>query len=144
MTYRPELSTVLMRYNKGDARVLRAGRARLSGMVRRAKAPPPPRPPADTAAGAVLVRQFVVRLFDRQDGEGVNWQMIGETLFKAAFDVLDRLPEDQRQALARRVHAGAYDRAAGNGEGERGEGKSPAVEPPKAKPEKAPRPHAPR
>jgi hypothetical protein len=45
-------------------------------MVRRAKAPPAPRPPADPAAGAALVRQFVVKLFDRQDGEGVNWQVI--------------------------------------------------------------------
>src|SRR5271165_6274125 len=84
--------------------------------------------PADAAAGAALVVQFVVKLFDRRDGEGVNWRMIAETLFKAAFDVLDRLPDDQRQALARRVHAGAYDRAAGNREGERGEGKAPAVE----------------
>jgi hypothetical protein len=67
-----------------------------------------------------------------------------ETLFKAAFDVLDRLPDDQRQALARRVYTGAYDRAAGNREGDAGEGKAPAVEAPKAKAEKAPRPHAPR
>jgi len=101
--------------------------------------------PADADAGAPLVRQFVVKLFDRQDGEGVNWRMIAETLFKAAFDVLDRLPDDQRQALARRVYTGAYDRAAGNGAGDdAGEGKSPAVEPSKAKAEKAPRPHAPR
>jgi hypothetical protein len=112
-------------------------------MVRPAKAPPAPRPPADAATGAPLVRQFVVKLFDRQDGEGVNWRVIAETLFKAAFDVLDRLPEDQRQTLARRVYTGAYDRAAGNGAGETGESKSPAVEPPKAKAEKAPRPRAP-
>jgi hypothetical protein len=100
--------------------------------------------PADPAAGAALVRQFVVKLFDRHDGEGVNWRVIAETLFKAAFDVLDRLPEDQKQALARRVHAGAYERAAGNREGEVGGSQSPAVEAPKVKPEKAPRPHAPR
>lgn len=100
--------------------------------------------PADAAAGAALVVQFVVKLFDRHDGEGVNWRVIAETLFKAAFDVLDRLPEDQKQAVARRVYTGAYDRAAGNREGEEGGSKSPAVEAPKAKAEKAPRPHAPR
>lgn len=56
---------------------------------------------------------------------------------KAAFDVLDWLRDDdplkRKQALARRVHAGAYDRAAGNREGETGGNKSPAVEPAKAK-----------
>jgi hypothetical protein len=86
----------------------------------------------------------VVKLFDRQDGEGVNWRVIAETLFKAAFDVLDRLPDDQRQALARRVYTGAYDRAAGNREGETGGNKKPGCGGPKATAEKAPRPHAPR
>jgi hypothetical protein len=34
-----------------------------------------------------------------------------ETLFKAAFDALDRSPDDaSRVALLRRVHAGSYDR----------------------------------
>jgi len=113
-------------------------------MVRYAKAPPVPRSPADAAAGAPLVVQFVVKLFDRHDGEGVNWRVIAETLFKAAFNVLDRLPDDQRHAVARRVHAGAYDRVAGNREGETGEGKGPAAEPPTATAEKAPRPHPPR
>ena len=42
--------------------------------------------------------------------------MIGETLFKAAFDVLDRLPDDQRKRLADRVHAGAYERITGTAE----------------------------
>jgi DNA-directed RNA polymerase specialized sigma24 family protein len=98
-----------------------------------------PSPPADATAGAALVRQFVVALFDRRDGNGVNWRVIAETLFKAAFDVLDRLPDDQRQALARRVYTGAYDRAAGNRAGETGGSESPAVEPPKAKAERAPR-----
>jgi hypothetical protein len=65
----------------------------------------------------VRVHEFAVKLFDRQDGEGVNWRMIAETLFKAAFDVLDRLPEDQKRAVARRVHEGAYDRMAGNAAG---------------------------
>jgi hypothetical protein len=34
-----------------------------------------------------------VKLFDRRDGEGVDRRMLTEILFKAAFDVLDRLPE---------------------------------------------------
>ncbi len=56
-----------------------------------------------------------------------------------SFDVLERPPDDQKLALARRVYTGAYDRAASNREGEGGEGKAAAVEPAKAKAEKAPR-----
>ena len=78
----------------------------------------PPAPPASAKEGAATVLKATVKLFDRHDGEGVDWRLIGETLFKAAFDVLDRLPEDQKQALARRVHAGSYDRASGNSEGD--------------------------
>jgi hypothetical protein len=55
-----------------------------------------------------------VKLFERRDGEGVDRRMLMEILFKAAFDVLDRLPEDQRQPFARRVHAAAYERVSGN------------------------------
>jgi len=75
---------------------------------------PPAAPPANAKEGAAAVLKATVKLFDRQDGEGVNWRMIAETLFKAAFDVLDRLPDDEKHALARRVHAGSYDRASGN------------------------------
>lgn len=57
------------------------------------------------------------KLFDRQDGEGVEKRLLASILFTAAFDVLDRITdEDQRKALARRVHAGAYDRMVGNKE----------------------------
>jgi hypothetical protein len=79
------------------------------------KSMPPQRPPrpANAGEGAARVRQFTVELFDRQDGHGVDWRMIDEILFRAAFDVLDRLPDDDRRAVARRVHAGAYDRASG-------------------------------
>ena len=75
---------------------------------------PPAGPPANAEAGAALVRDFVVKLYDKQDGQGVAWRTIAETLFRASFDVLDRLPDDQKQAVARRVHAGSYDRIAGN------------------------------
>src|SRR4051794_8850048 len=76
--------------------------------------PPPPGPPASTEEGAAAVIKATVKLYDRSDGHGVNWREIAETLFKAAFDVLDRLPEDQKASVARRVHAGAYERVSGN------------------------------
>jgi hypothetical protein len=101
-----------------------------SGMAKRAKITPAlPSPPADATAGAVLVRQFVVKLFDRRDGEGVNWKLVAETLFKVAFDVLDRLPQDDKLTMARRVHAGAYERAAGNRAGQGAETGNPPVAP---------------
>ncbi|MGC2224425.1 MAG: hypothetical protein WA624_19775 [Methylocella sp.] len=67
--------------------------------------------PAGVDAGAVLVRKFAIKLFDRDEGEAANWKLIAETLFKAAFDALDRSPDDEgRTALLRRVNAGSYDR----------------------------------
>jgi hypothetical protein len=95
----------------------------------RRSAAPPPAPPADAAAAAPLVRAFTVKLFDRQDGEGVNWRIIGETLFKAAFDVLDRLPDDQKHALAHRVYTGVYERFLSAAKDESGSSKTGSVEP---------------
>jgi hypothetical protein len=70
-----------------------------------------PKKPADAEAGAVLVRKFAIKLFDRGEGEAANWKLIAETLFKAAFDALDRSPEDaSRVALLRRVNTASYDR----------------------------------
>jgi hypothetical protein len=72
-----------------------------------------PKKPADAEAGAVLVRKFAIKLFDREEGEATNWPLIANTLFKAAFDALDRSPDDaSRAALLRRVNAGSYDRPA--------------------------------
>ena len=61
------------------------------------------------AAGA----QIAIRLFDRNEGEAANWPLIAETLFKAAFDALDKSPDDMRRTmLLRHVHAGSYERLA--------------------------------
>jgi hypothetical protein len=72
-----------------------------------------PKKPADAEAGVVLVRKFAIKLFDRDEGEAANWPLIAETLFKAAFEALDRSPDnDGRAALLRRINAGSYDRLA--------------------------------
>jgi|SRR5437660_10051929 len=69
--------------------------------------------PAGPEAGALLVRKFAIKLFDRDDGEAADWPLIAETLFKAAFDALDRSPDDDgRTALLRRVNTGSYERLA--------------------------------
>ncbi len=64
------------------------------------------------AEGAAFVRDYVVKLYDRQDGQGVDWRLIAETLFRASFDVLDRLPDEACRSVAGRVHAGSYERMA--------------------------------
>ena len=89
-------------------------------MPRRHTQPPrlPPGPPASIREGAAAVIKAATKLFDRQDGEGVDRRLLAEILFKAAFETLDRLPEAQKQAIARRVHAGAYDRVSGNSDGD--------------------------
>jgi hypothetical protein len=62
--------------------------------------------PTDADSGAAFVRKFVIELFD-------NWPLIAETLFKAAFEALDKSPDDaSRVALLRRVSAGSYERLA--------------------------------
>jgi hypothetical protein len=72
-----------------------------------------PKKPVDAVAGAELVRKFAIKLFDREEGEAANWPLIADTLFKAAFDALDRSPDDaSRAALLRRVNTGSYDRLA--------------------------------
>ena len=72
-----------------------------------------PRKPANAEAGALLVRKFAIKLFDRDEGEAANWPLIADTLFKAAFDALDKSPNDtHRTMLLRHIHAGSYERLA--------------------------------
>lgn len=79
-------------------------------MARRTSPPRPPAgPPASPEIGAAFVRDYVVKLYDRQNGEGVKWETIAATLFRAAFDVLRELPPPQKQAFADRVHQRAYE-----------------------------------
>ena len=81
--------------------------------MRKGRAARTPKKPADAEAGAALIRKFAIKLFDRDEGEAANWPLIADTLFKAAFDALDRSPDDaSRAALLRRVNAGSYDRLA--------------------------------
>lgn len=70
-----------------------------------------PKKPADAEAGAALIRKFAIKLFDRNEGEAANWPLIADTLFRAAFDALDKSPNDaHRAALLRHIHAGSYER----------------------------------
>lgn len=71
---------------------------------------PPVLPPANVAAGAALIRAAAVKLYDRTDGQGVEWRTVTEALFRAAFDALDTLPDEACRAIARRVHEGSYER----------------------------------
>lgn len=75
--------------------------------------------PSTAADAAPLVHKFMVKLFDRDDGEAAPWSMIAATLFKVAFDALDRLPLDNEQTvtLLRRVHGSSYDRLVKNAAG---------------------------
>ena len=89
---------------------------------------PPPQPPANAAEGAARVRGLVMKLFDRGDGDGANWKLCAESLFRVAFEALDRLPDDQKKALARRIHAAAYDRLSGNPESDFAASKTGPIE----------------
>src|SRR3954452_21564734 len=73
---------------------------------------PPSQPPADAVTGAAFVRAYMLKLYDRQDGEAADWKLIAETLFKAAFDAMDKLPDEACRSMARRVHEGSYGRVA--------------------------------
>lgn len=73
---------------------------------------PPPVPPGSAAEGAAHVRAFMLDVFARDDGEAVDWRLIAESLFRAAFDALDKLPDEVCRKVASRVDEGAIDRMA--------------------------------
>lgn len=90
-------------------------------MSRRRTQPPrlPPGPPASAKDGAAAVVQAAVKLFDRQDGNGVDKRLLAEILFHAAFQTLDQVePEEPRKLLSCRVHVAAYNRIVGNKDGD--------------------------
>jgi hypothetical protein len=72
--------------------------------------PPAPKAPLTTVEGAKRLSALAVQAFDRKDGSGVDWRLMTDSLFRAAFDQLDKLPEDIRLRMAERVHAAAYGR----------------------------------
>lgn len=51
-----------------------------------------------------------VEIFDRLDGTGADWPLMVESMFRAAFVALDKLPQDTRRRIANRAHDGAYQR----------------------------------
>lgn len=72
--------------------------------------PPKPRAAPVALDGAAVARQAVVKLHDKGDGNGTNWRAVTDDLFRAAFAALDALPDDACRSVARRVHAGSYER----------------------------------
>lgn len=66
--------------------------------------------PGNAVEGAAIIHAEAAKLYDRQDGTGADWRMVTDALFRAAFDALDKLPDDACRSVARRVHEGAYDR----------------------------------
>jgi hypothetical protein len=72
-----------------------------------------PRRPASVEDAVERIRKFVVQLFMRDDGDGVDWDnpMICEAVLKVGFHVFDRLPRGPRRyALLRRIEMGVYNR----------------------------------
>jgi hypothetical protein len=80
-------------------------------MPRRTAPPRPPAvPPHSAQEGAARITAAVVSIFDNRDGHGADWRLLVESMFQAAFVMLDNLPEESRQSVARRVHEGSYNR----------------------------------
>lgn len=78
---------------------------------RRYRAARTPRKPADAASGALHVRKFILKLFDREDGKAADWPLIAETLLREAFHALDQSPDDPRRlTLLRTINDQSYER----------------------------------
>lgn len=67
-------------------------------------------PPKTAEEGAKRILSQTVEAFDPRSGDGADWQLVAESLFRAAFQTLGKLEEEARLKMARRVHAGAYER----------------------------------
>lgn len=67
-------------------------------------------PPKTAEEGAKRILAQTVEAFDPRSGDGADWQLVAESLFRAAFQTLGKLEADARLKMARRVHAGAYER----------------------------------
>jgi hypothetical protein len=82
---------------------------------RRTGARRPPKKPQDAASGALYVRQFMLKLYDREDGNAADWPLIAETLPREAFYALDQASMDPRATLLLRgIHSDSYDRLTAN------------------------------
>jgi hypothetical protein len=123
------------------------GHVRISVMPKFGRTQPPrtpPGPPASAKDGAAAVIKAAVKLFDRQDGNGVDKRLLAEILFHAAFQTLDQVAEeDRRKILAGRVHAGSYNRMVGNPEGDFSASKTGASPDADSGPSHAAEPNAP-
>jgi hypothetical protein len=82
---------------------------------RRTGARRPPKKPQDAASGALFLRPFMLKLYDREDGKAADWPLIAETLLREAFYAIDQAPTGPRAALLlRRIHSDSYDRQSAN------------------------------
>src|SRR5271157_984850 len=80
---------------------------------RKSRSAPKSKRPASVEDAVERIRKFVVQLFMRDDGEGVDWSspIIAEALLKLAFQAIDRIPGGQRRySLLRRIEMGVYNR----------------------------------
>ena len=76
----------------------------------RRTAPPraPAIPPRSAEEGAARVAAAVVPIFDSKDGHGANWRMMCLSVFLAGFQMLEKLPEDDRRKIAARIQERVY------------------------------------
>jgi hypothetical protein len=80
---------------------------------RKTRSAPKSKRPASVDEAVERIRKFVIQLFVRDDGDGVDWSspMIAEALLKLGFHALDRMPRDRRRyALLRRMEIGVCNR----------------------------------
>ena len=67
--------------------------------------------PTTAASAAVFVRAYVLKLFNREDGQAADWPMIAETHFLEAFHAIDQMPHSPHvRKIIRRVEGGVYAR----------------------------------